>query len=314
MVYGCAVTSSSPSTPSRALILGLADAEGRLSAEPLYAVADAAGITSTTIRLALRRLVEAGLAETEGRGRRAVLQLTAAGLAERRTDLVWVAAAHRADAGLDRWDGCWHLVSFEIPEADRSTRDALRNRIVELLGAPIGGSLYVSPHRWEPWIAAVAAGYGVADRVTTMAAARLHHRGATDPAAVAATLWPVDALIADYAAFLDRWGSSPTPTDAAEAVRVAFEASGEIERLLRRDPLLPAELLPADFGGPAARVRYLDLMADLAAEPLVAEAEIYQAYRRAIDRALAQSADEFWTEAYAHTGRSSATAHAGDRA
>ena len=291
-----------PSTPSRALILGLADAQGRLDAEPLYAVAEAAGFTTTTIRLALRRLVDAGLAESEGRGRKATLQLTPAGLAERLPDLLWVAAAHRADAGLDKWDGHWHLVSFEIPEHDRPARDAIRTRIVQLLGAPLGGALYVSPHAWEPWIEAVAAANGATERITTVVATELRHRGSADPSTVARSLWPVEALAADYEAFVDRWDRLPTPIDRVTAVRLAFEVSAEIEKLLRRDPLLPPEMLPSGFAGPAARNRYLEVMTALAAEPLVAEANIYNAYRTAIDRALGQPSDEFWAEAYANTG------------
>ncbi len=290
-----------PPTPSRALVLGLADADGHLDAGALYAVAEAAGFTTTTIRLALRRLVEGGLAESEGRGRKATLQLTPAGLAERLPDLVWVAAAHRADAGLDPWDGCWHLVSFEVPESARSARDALRNRIIELLGAPLGGALYVSPHRWEPWIDAVAVAHAVVDRVSTVTATQLRHRGSADPAVVARSLWSIDELAAGYQAFVDRWVQLPMTIDRATAVRLAFEASGEIEQLLRRDPVLPQELLPPGFAGPAARALYLDTMRALAAEPLVADANIYTTYRDAIDHALAQSTDQFWTEAYART-------------
>ncbi len=192
-------------------------------------------------------------------------------------------------------------MSFEVPESDRPARDALRNRIVELLGAPIGGALYVSPHPWEPWIDAVADTHAVADRVTTIIATRLRHRGSADPVTVARSLWPIDDLAIGYRAFLDRWTELPTTIDRATAVRLAFEASGEIEYLLRRDPILPAEMLPSGFAGPGARALYLDTMNVLASDALVAEANIYTTYRTAIDHALTQTADQFWTEAYART-------------
>ncbi len=292
-------------TPSRALILGLADADGRLDAGPLYAVAEAAGFTTTTIRLALKRLIEAGFVERLGRGRKATLQLTSAGLADRSEDLAWLAFAHRTDAGLDKWNGLWHVVSFEIPEHHRQARDALRSRVTELLGAPIGGALYVSPHPWKPWIDAVAASNDVSDRVTTMTVTRLCHRGLTDPSAVAASLWPIEELAADYNTFVDRWNHAPSAPDQVTAVKLAFEASGEIEALLRRDPLLPAEILPHDFAGPTARKLYLDVMAALAVEPLVAEANIYTSYRAAIERALTQTEDEFWADAFTDTSTGS---------
>lgn len=294
--------SEGPRTPSRAFILGLADTGGGLDAEPLYAAAEAAGFTTTTIRLAVRRLLEAGLVESEGRGRKATLQLTAAGLAERLPDLFWVAAAHRSDAGLDGWDALWHLVSFEIPERQRAARDALRNRIVELQGAPLGGALYVSPHPWEPWIAAVASEHEVTDHVTTIEATQLVHHGSADIATVARSLWPLDALAADYESFVHRWRDLPADVGRDAAVRIAFQISSQIEYLLRRDPLLPPKMLSPAFAGPVARARYIDVMDTLAAEPLVAEANIYRSYRATIDRALRQSADEFWTDAYANTG------------
>lgn len=289
-------------TPSRALILGLADAEGRLDAGPLYAVAEAVGFTTTTIRLALRRLVESGLAESDGRGRKATVQLTAAGLSERLPDLTWVAAAHRVDAGLDSWDGYWHLASFEIPESNRNARDAVRSRITELHGAPLGGALYVSPHPWAPWIDAVAADHGVSERMTMITATEIRHRGSTDLATVTRSLWPVEELAVDYRTFVDRWRHLPTSTDQAVAVRTAFEVSAEIENLLRRDPLLPAKLLPPRFAGPEARALYLDLLTTLGRDSLVAEANIYTVYQTAIDRALDQSAEEFWAEAFANVG------------
>ncbi len=130
---------------------------------------------------------------------------------------------------------------------------------------------------------------------------QLRHRGSDDPTVVARSLWPIDDLAAEYQAFVDRWSRLPATIDQATAVRLAFEASGEIEHLLRRDPILPPEMLPPGFAGPAARTLYLDTMGVLAAEPLVTEANIYTTYRDAIDRALAQTTDQFWTEAYART-------------
>lgn len=292
------MTDFTATTPSRAFILGLADTQGRLEADPLYAVAEAAGFTATTIRLAVKRLIDADLVERRGRGRKATLQLTAAGLADRSEDLVWVAFAHRADAGLDIWDGQWHLVSFEIPEHHRQARDALRNRITELMGAPIGGALYVSPHPWQPWINAVASAHDVTDRITTMTATHIHHRGLTDPPAVARSLWPVAELATDYEAFVQRWAQLPAVPDQVTAVKLAFEASREIEALLRRDPLLPDKILPNGYAGPTARKLYLEVMATLAEEPLVAAANIYTSHRSAIDRALSQTAEDFWTAAF----------------
>ncbi|MEM7140425.1 MAG: PaaX family transcriptional regulator C-terminal domain-containing protein [Actinomycetota bacterium] len=287
-------------TPTRAFVLGLADENGRLEAEPLYLAATGAGFSETKIRLTLRRLVDAGVLQQDGRGRKAVLQLTESGLATRSPDLVWVACAYRADAGLDPWDGAWHLAGFEIPETQRSARDALRDAIISLLGSPLSNGLYVTWWPWEPWLQRTADDHGVGDRLVTATTATLRVGERTAPAELAGALWPVHDLARGYDAFVARW-SGPVddpPADLPTATRMAFEASGEIEAVMADDPFLPAETLPADFAGPEARALYrrlLDALAD--AHPFIAEANLFGAYGQAIDRALTQSAAAFWRDA-----------------
>ncbi len=290
-------------TPARTFIFGLADDAGRLAAGPLYDGAAAAGFTDTKLRLALRRMSDAGLITVEGRGRKAAIQLTPTGLAARSPDLVWIGAAHRSDAGLDRWDGRWHLAAFEIPEQRRAARDALRNQIVELFGAQLAGGVYVSTFPWEAWLNAVTVAHGVRDRLTTTATDLLDVGGMSDPAAIAAALWPVAELRAEYGSFLAQWEHLPThvPNDPTMAVRGAFEMSAEFEQIVRRDPILPSELVPADFGGPAARALYRKAMQALSRHEILARANLVGAYESAIDAALAADATNFWSAAFAAT-------------
>ena len=286
-------------TPTRSFVLGVANEAGDIDAAALYDAADAVGFSPTRIRLTLRRLVESGLVTVDGRGRGATIALTAAGLDERRADLTWVAAAHRLDAGLDTWDGSWHLVSFEVPERHRAARDAVRETLVGLLCAPLSGGLYLSPWPIEPWIAPVAESVGVADRLTFVVSSAISVGGRRDPAGVAATAWPVETIAAGYATFVEQWASviDDPPTETPDAVRVAFTASAEIEALLRIDPVLPGVALPPDFAGPEARNVYRALIAVLRDHDVVATANVFGAYETAIVRALGQSASEFWAEA-----------------
>lgn len=286
--------------PTRAFVLGLADDAGALDAAAVYDAADAVGFTTTRTRLALRRLVEDGCLSIEGRGRAATLQLTHAGLAERKTDLTWVAAAHRLDAQIDHWDGTWHLVTFEIPEEFRAARDAIRNALIDLLAAPLGGGLYLSPWPLEPWIAPHASVLNVADRVSHISASSISVNGSRDPQEIAASLWPVEELATRYAAFVGRWSDAAPIADTGAAVRAAFGASAEIEALLRIDPVLPSEALPMDFAGPTARQTYRDLLHRLRRDhPLLDRANIFGAYDAAISVALDQTSSEFWAAATA---------------
>lgn len=290
-------------TPTRSFIYGLADDDGLVDTEFLYAAAEAAGFSPTKLRLALKRMAEDGLLTSQGRGRKAVTQLTPEGLADRSPDLAWVGAAYRADAGLDLWDGLWHLASFEIPERNRAARDAVRNQIIDLFGGQLSGGLYLSPLGWEPWIAVVADAHGVGDRITMLKTATISHAGLSEPSAIAAQVWPVDQVHRGYAGFVSRWRArlDGIPEDRPSAVRLAFEAADEFEAAFRADPLLPSSLVPADFAGPSARRLFLELLDTVEARTGLANANLFSAYRTAVERALAAEQDAFWQSVFAET-------------
>ncbi|MGI9607049.1 MAG: PaaX family transcriptional regulator C-terminal domain-containing protein [Acidimicrobiales bacterium] len=284
--------------PSRAFVLGLANEEGALDANVLYKLAAAVGLTDTTIRLTLRRLVQSELAESSGRGRSAQIQLTAAGLAERAPDVGWTVLAYRLDQGLYDWDQRWHLVSFEIPEAQRTARDALRNQLHNLLGASHNG-LYVSTHEWEPWVSAIAAHHGIERHVTMISTDHIDIGGETDPSEIASQLWPLNELNKQAKEFIDRWSNAAVdpPADLRDAARAAYLASTEFEALLRQDPLIPRQLEPNTWNPPAARQLYRTLIDQLSnTHDEIRQANVFAAFSGALDRTatMSQTAFDTW--------------------
>jgi phenylacetic acid degradation operon negative regulatory protein len=257
------VLSGAGPIPTRALVLGMVRADGTLRAGELYDVADACGLTSEQVRLCLRRLQADGVLTGTGRGRRAVFR-TEQAEAGILPDLELVHLAFRQDAGEAPWDGHWHLVALHIPESVRGARDRLREELVLLGGAPLGGGLYVSPHPWDGMITSVAQTLGVAGHLTMIRADRLSHGGVAAPRELVTRLWDLDSVAAGYDEFtatLDGVGDLASAVaadgdDLVGAVRVAMAFTRAIEP----DPLLPPELLPPDFPGPAARARLLELL------------------------------------------------------
>ncbi|MEM7326565.1 MAG: PaaX family transcriptional regulator C-terminal domain-containing protein [Actinomycetota bacterium] len=291
------------SPPSRAFVLGLADADGHLDANALFELGAAVGLTQTTIRLAVRRLADSELVVTEGRGRQATISLTPAGLAQRAPDLGWTALAYRHDRHAVPWARQWHLVSFSIPESARAGRDALRDYLIELIGAPLAGGLYVSHFDWEPWVRAAAAHYDVASHVTTAPTYSLNVGGERDPRVIAAHLWRLTELHDAVEAFLTRWDGTirDAQTDLGDAARAVFAMSNEFEQMIRRDPLLPPELAPQGWRGAEVRSVYRDTIEALAvSHPIIAKANVFSAYLTAI--ASAETMDDstfndwFWNE------------------
>src|SRR5439155_26803490 len=107
------------------------------------------------------------------------------------------------------WDRQWRLVAFAVPERARAARDAFRDRLIELGGAPIQGGLYVSPHPWHKEVAAEAERLGITDAVTFATTDDLAVNGESDPRRLAATLWPLEDLAGRYEAFIERFARIP---------------------------------------------------------------------------------------------------------
>ncbi|QTR03891.1 transcriptional regulator [Saccharothrix algeriensis] len=244
--------------PTRTVVEALVQEDGSVDAAELYEVADALGMSDQQVRLCVKRLVAEGKFTVEGRGRRAVLRMTPQALRAAEPDVEFVRFMYRQDAGEVDWDGRWHLVAFAVPEAQRPARAALRAAIVGWGGAPLHGGLYVSPHEWEDLVGGEAERLGVAPSLTFLTSSDLRVGGEASPAALAARLWPLDAVaerherLAEVARVrLRRLTEGASRTDL---LRIAVELAAEFTRAVEPDPLLPPVLLPRPWVGAQARL------------------------------------------------------------
>ncbi|MFD3550701.1 PaaX family transcriptional regulator C-terminal domain-containing protein [Streptomyces goshikiensis] len=256
------VDPTDPVIPTRLVVHALVREDGTVDGAELYEVAGALGMTDQQVRLCVKRLVAEGRFTLEGRGRRSLLRLTgAAGPGLPATPEVdFVRHAYRQDRGLEPWDGVWHLFAFAVPESSRAARDALRDTLTGLGAAPLQGGLYVTPNAIAPYVRAAAASLGVGSALTCLTSRDLDAGGATDPAALAARLWPLPRIAARYdavsrlaeAVLTD--GPGPGPEAESATARAVALAAAFSEAMLP-DPLLPPELLPRPWPAAAARAR-----------------------------------------------------------
>lgn len=249
--------------PTRLLVLGMAREDGTIRAEELYPVAEACGQSPEQVRSCLRRLVSQGMFARTGSGRDAVFTATAGGAASLDD---WLARTRRAltqDAAGRGWDGQWRLVGFAVPERRRPARDAMRDRLLRLGGAPVQGGLYVSPHDWDDDVRAEAKHLELSEHLTLAATRDLDVGGVREPRHLAATLWPLDEVADRYGHFVAQHQDVPaTLSDIrrrkgrladtsflpiALSMAVAYDACASI------DPYLPPELLPRPWPGRTAR-------------------------------------------------------------
>jgi phenylacetic acid degradation operon negative regulatory protein len=209
------------------------------------------GISERLVRTSVFRLAKDGWLEAEPVGRRSYYRLTEEG-AERFRE-----ATHRI-YGEPRhsWSGEWSLVLLSGLPAER--REQLRRELSWLGFGPMSGDVMAHPSPDAADLEAVLARAGAADDVVLMQARtgeRLRN-GALRRLVHAS--WNLADLEARYAAFLERF--RPVFAAARKARRVdprtAFQVRTllvqEYRKVLLRDPLLPAELLPKGWHGTPA--------------------------------------------------------------
>ncbi|MEU2658290.1 PaaX family transcriptional regulator C-terminal domain-containing protein [Streptomyces sp. NPDC007325] len=241
------------------LVHALVREDGTVGADELYSVAGTLGMSDQQVRLCVKRLVAEGRFTQEGRGRRALLHATADTVRTLAPNADFLRQAFRQDAGLAPWDGVWHLAAFAVPEAERTARDALRETLVHLGGAPLQGGLYVCANAWEPYVEEAAQRLGVHSSLTLLTTTDLRRGDTREPAELACLLWPLTE-IADRYHRLGRVAgprlarlTGPAELAPAALLTLAVELAAELTRAMEPDPLLPPELLPRPWPGTRAR-------------------------------------------------------------
>nr|WP_222131782.1 PaaX family transcriptional regulator C-terminal domain-containing protein [Pseudonocardia sp. C8] len=252
--------------PPRRLIVsvyGLYSRErgGALSVASLVRLLGDLGVDGQAVRSAVSRLKRRGLLEPERVGGAAGYRLSAAA-----SDLLAEGDERifsRRRAGADEG---WLLVAFSVPESARDQRHQLRSLLIRLGLGTVAPGLWVAPAHLEAETShalerAGLRGYTELFRSRHVAGRPLHE--------TVASWWDLEALEAQYAAFLEqqepvlrKWQSSEgTPAQAfADFVTLVTVW----RRLPYLDPGLPLEALPDNWVGSRAEELFGSLRARLA--------------------------------------------------
>lgn len=157
------------------------------------------------------------------------------------------------------WDGGWHMLLIGASAMEGEVRERLRRDLGWLGFGTLSPTVFVHPSCDADAVHRLLGELGVADTVVLMKATA--DRGGGLPALrdLVRAGWDLDRLEADYAAFLARfrpvWRSLETrdPPEPRDALLIRTLLIHDFRRILLRDPMLPAPLLPADWSGHAAR-------------------------------------------------------------
>lgn len=219
------------STRSALLTLLIGAEVPSLTARELVAAASIVGFAEPTVRVALSRMVSAGdLVRTADGGYRLAERLLER---QRRQE----SAAHPRTRA---WRGQWEMVVVTATGRAAPERAELRAELAGVRLAELREGVWTRPANLRiDWPT------GVADDVCT----RFTARPADDPAALAARLWDLESWAAAARSLLD----ATSTTDPV----LRFTACATAGRHLLADPVLPTELLPADWPGELLRESHL---------------------------------------------------------
>ncbi|MFD1539268.1 PaaX family transcriptional regulator [Nonomuraea guangzhouensis] len=201
------------------------------------------GVTEEAVRSTLTRMVKRGLLARHRQGRRMYFGLTehAVEVLDDGRRRVWETGAVNRD-----WDGAWTLVGFSIPDSLRSTRHDLRSQLIWAGFGLLQSGLWIAPGVKD--VGGILAPLELGDHVTVMTARAFKP---TESADLVRKAFSTERIAARYRAFLDRWDTpNPLPSAADDLARQLLLHTDWLQ-LVRQDPHLPAEHLPADW--PAIR-------------------------------------------------------------
>jgi phenylacetic acid degradation operon negative regulatory protein len=225
---------------------------GAVSSGSVIDVLGRVGVGEEAVRTTLARMVNRGLLERHRRGRKAYFGLTprADGVLRDGRDRVWqVGAVNRA------WDGEWTIVGFSLPEAWASERHDLRSRLVWAGFGPVQNGMWIAAGRVN--VAALVADLGLDAHLRVF-----HGRSAapTEAAALIEAAFDLPGIAGRYQSFSSRWaGANAFLPGAHDVLARQLLLHTEWLNLVRQDPHLPAEHLPADWPAAEAEELFHDL-------------------------------------------------------
>jgi phenylacetic acid degradation operon negative regulatory protein len=207
----------------------------RASAAELIRLTADFGIKEPTLRVALTRMVSTGDLVRSADGYRLSDRLLAR---QRRQDEAMQPRVHA-------WHGHWTTLIVTSVGTDARTRAALRNSLHGKRFGELREGVWMRPDNLAGNLDPE-----VRDRV------RILQAGDKAPAELAGLLWDLPGWVLTGQQLLDQMA-------AAADIPERFVVAAAMVRHLLTDPMLPAELLPADWPGAGLRAAYTNFVSEL---------------------------------------------------
>ncbi|MDG4825156.1 PaaX family transcriptional regulator C-terminal domain-containing protein [Asanoa sp. WMMD1127] len=221
------------------------DDPGPVRASVLIRVLEGAGVAPPATRATLDRLVQTGILARSRSGREIRFALTEHGTAVLReaTDRV------RGPRPFDPQGTGWTLVTFTIPEDQRTLRHRLRSTLTWEGFAPLRDGLWLAPGEVD--LASALAPLRPDLPPHTVVGFHARELPAFPIAQSVRAAWDVEAIRREHLAFIEAWADPAATMRATSPLTVRTMLVADWLALLRADPRLPREFM--DDTWPAQR-------------------------------------------------------------
>ena len=212
------------------------------------------GVSERAARSTLSRMKHNGWLESTKIGRRSMYALT-----EKGKSLLSEGSERLFEPRPAKWDGCWHLVTYSLPQDKRALRQQFKKRLSWLgYGMLEPGTMIASIARKERVFALIKE-LKVERYVHFFTRAYLER---IDHKEIVSKCWDLETLNKQYAAFIEKHRPNFSglqahyvnegSLSAEDSFTQRFWATFEYSAFPRQDPNLPGELLPSDWQGSEA--------------------------------------------------------------
>jgi phenylacetic acid degradation operon negative regulatory protein len=221
---------------------------GPIPSAAFVAMLQECGITASSARVAINRLVRRNVLIRVRRGRESHYFVAEAVVANGVRGLPRMMTFGGPDDEGDAWDGTWVLVSITAPPEQSAQRRSLRIRLRALGFGMLSDSLWIAPSTQKDQALDLVAELDVSALVVHGEVVHPVSGGVLD----ALKTWPMTEVRAEYEDFLATYQpelerARNGQVSPSEAFALRLYLTDRWRGLYRRDPGLPAEVLPADW-------------------------------------------------------------------
>ena len=228
---------------------GLQIPQGEIGIGSLIELLSNFGLSEQAIRSAVSRMCRNGILKVRRMNTKSYYSLTEEG-----SGLLETGKQRIFDRKKRHWNDRWTIVTYSIPEQQRTVRNQLRQELGWLGFGPLSKATWISPNNLIEQVEEIANRLHIKDHIQIF---ETQHHGSTDPQNIVSRCWDLKRLHKKYNDFMTKYQpkledyqrrlDSNISIDSSTCFVERFELIHEYRKFPFFDPDLPVELLPKDW-------------------------------------------------------------------